>query len=60
MIVEYSKMSQSQLEDDVWYSLYLDSKVKAGMLKMATVGRRKKRFYERVLKPGEYKILSNV
>ncbi len=34
MILKYSKMSQSQLQDDPWYYKYLLSKVKAGKLKV--------------------------
>jgi hypothetical protein len=60
MIRQYHLMSASQLDNDTWYSLWLDHKVKTGrMAHRVDLSKRKIiPLYERVLKPDEYQIIS--
>lgn len=62
MLIKYAHLTKDQLENELWYALFLDYKIKIGKMKpkVNKPGPKSKKqpLYERVFRTGEYEILS--
>jgi hypothetical protein len=61
ILMSYSKMTKEQLDNDPWYSAFVNDLIKKGLRKPKNEveGKgSKKPLYQRILKPGEYEIIS--